>query len=98
MVGGLRCHFYLLAERDTKLDCRFAVVIEVALRTYGYVVREVGACTPTLPTFSRELVKFTGDTHEAGFQQPVHWVVSLVAKVTAKPVGKLSGSDSETFM
>jgi hypothetical protein len=39
---------------DTKLNRRFTDGIEAALRTHGYVVREVDASTPTLPTFSHD--------------------------------------------
>ncbi len=39
---------------DTKLNRRFTDGIEATLRTHGYVVNEVDASTPTLPTFSRD--------------------------------------------
>ena len=39
---------------DTKLNRRFTDGIEAALRTHGYVVNEVDASTPSLPTFSRD--------------------------------------------
>jgi hypothetical protein len=39
---------------DTKLNRRLTDGIEAALRAHGYVVREVDASTPTLPTFSRD--------------------------------------------
>ncbi len=39
---------------DTKLNRQFTDGIEAALRAHGYVVNEVDASTPTLPTFSRD--------------------------------------------
>lgn len=39
---------------DTRLNRRLTDGIEAALRTHGYVVREVDASTASLPTFSRD--------------------------------------------
>ncbi len=39
---------------DTKLNRRFTDGIETALRKHGYVVNEVDASAPGLPTFSRD--------------------------------------------
>lgn len=39
---------------DTQLNRKFTDGIEAALRSHGYVVREVDALDPTLPTFTRD--------------------------------------------
>jgi hypothetical protein len=52
---------------DTQLNRKFTDGIEAALRSHGYVVREVDASDPALPMFAR-------DTHEAVLRQRIYSV------------------------
>lgn len=70
---------------DTKLNRRFTDGIEAALRSHGYVVREVDASTPTLPTFSRD------DHNHWHAGDPVYQDSDAVLLIRVSPLYNSSG-------
>lgn len=70
---------------DTKLNRRFTDGIEAALRAHGYVVNEVDASTPTLPTFSRD------DHNRWHASGPVYRESDAVLLIRVSPVYSSSG-------